>query len=423
MNSTRRGLLKASGVVTAGVLAGCIGEDGSEPAAQGNGETESLDGDGGYAAFFTLYDWTQNIAGEHMDIINPVPAGEIGHGWEPTANLQTQVAESDIFIYLDSPEFRWAQDAVESIESEGTDVVTVNALEGIDLLEFDGHDHDHGHDHDDDHHDDDHHDDDHHDDDHDDHHHDDDHDDHHHDDDHDDHHHDDHDDHHHDDHDDHHHDDDHDDHHHDDDHDDHHHDDDHDDHHHDDDHDHDHDHEHGDYDPHVWVDPVLAQTCVDNIADGLAEADPDNADDYYDNAEAYKNELQDLHEQFESALAHKHIDTLVLAGHDSFQYLAERYDFEIHSPQGVSPQDEATTSDIIDSIELVNELGISHVTYDYFESDNLAQQIVAESDAEEVATLTPAEGSTPEWNDDGWGYIEQMEEINLPTLEAALDAH
>ena len=361
MNSTRRGLLKASGVVTAGVLAGCIGEDGSEPAAQGNGDTDSPDGDGGYAAFFTLYDWTQNVAGEHMDIINPVPTGEIGHGWEPTADLQTQMAESEIFIYLDSPEFRWAQDAVESIESEGTDVVTVNALEGIDLLEFDGHDHDHGHD--------------------------DDHDDHHHDDDHDD------------------------------DHDDHHHDDDH------DDHDHDHDHEHGDYDPHVWVDPVLAQTCVDNIADGLAEADPDNADDYYDNAEAYKNELQDLHEQFESALADTHIDTLVLAGHDSFQYLAERYGFEIHSPQGVSPQDEATTSDIIDSIELVNELGISHVTYDYFESDNLAQQIVAESDAEEVATLTPAEGSTPEWNDDGWGYIEQMEEINLPTLEAALDTH
>jgi len=37
-------------------------------------------------------------------------------------------------------------------------------------------------------------------------------------------------------------------------------------------------------DPHVWLDPVLAQTEVSTIAEGLAEADPDNAEDYLENA-------------------------------------------------------------------------------------------------------------------------------------------
>jgi zinc transport system substrate-binding protein len=39
-----------------------------------------------------------------------------------------------------------------------------------------------------------------------------------------------------------------------------------------------------------------------------------------------------------------------------------------------------------------------------------------------VLPLTPIPGQTEEWADNDWGYVEVMENVNLPTLEQALDA-
>ncbi|ELY63323.1 metal ABC transporter substrate-binding protein [Natronobacterium gregoryi SP2] len=44
------------------------------------------------------------------------------------------------------------------------------------------------------------------------------------------------------------------------------------------------------------------------------------------------------------------------------------------------------------------------------------------TDADEYAPVTPAEGTTAEWNERGWGWIEQMEEVTIPSLRQALGA-
>ena len=47
-------------------------------------------------------------------------------------------------------------------------------------------------------------------------------------------------------------------------------------HHHDHDHDHEgHHHDHGEFDPHVWNDPVLMSTYAQNVAEALIKADPE----------------------------------------------------------------------------------------------------------------------------------------------------
>ncbi|MGX9854687.1 metal ABC transporter substrate-binding protein [Limimaricola variabilis] len=43
--------------------------------------------------------------------------------------------------------------------------------------------------------------------------------------------------------------------------------------------------------PHAWMSPDNAATYVDNIRDALSEADPENAETYAANAEAYKKEI------------------------------------------------------------------------------------------------------------------------------------
>ncbi|MFC4245857.1 metal ABC transporter substrate-binding protein [Natribaculum luteum] len=507
MDLSRRSVLTGTAGVAMGSLAGCLGDI----AGSSGGD------DDGYAILFALAEFTNAVGGDEFQVENPVPVGAMGHGWEPSADLQPKVADSDLFVYLDSPEFAWAQDFVANVEDGDHDVRTVDALEGIDLLQWD-HEYDDGHDHGTE----------------DDHDHDDDgalddhalshacghmegdereplsataaegdapafsqthqpyavtlesetgyvtfegepgtyafftnlqdalapvdghavhdehgvescdgiaayhvvetetgsvtlevsggagtsvtllaegvsgHDDHGSEDEHD-----------------------------------HGGEDEHDqeseeEHNHeseDDGHDHEgeeehnheseddgHDHDHGEHDPHAWIDPVHAQTMVDTITEALVDVDPDNESYYRDNAEEYKAELQELHEEFEEVVANADHDVAVLAGHDSYQYIGARYGIEFKTPVGVSPDEEPSTDEIVDLIDVIDAEEIDYVLKGTFEDDNLARTLVADSHAEEIAELTTLTSTTQEWNDEGWGYVDQMQEVNLPALRKALGA-
>lgn len=182
-------------------------------------------------------------------------------------------------------------------------------------------------------------------------------------------------------------------------------------------------HDHGNDDPHFWMDPVRAQGAVETIRDRLIEIDGDNAGTYEDNAEAYLADLADLDERFEAELADRDRDVVVVAGHNSYGYLADRYGFEIHTPQGVSPDTDASPAGIADTVDLVEREGIEYVLYDYFEGDDLARTIVEEAEsAVGTAILSSTESITEEWKSEGLDYVGQMDGINLPSLRKALGA-
>ncbi|WP_247000263.1 metal ABC transporter solute-binding protein, Zn/Mn family [Halosolutus gelatinilyticus] len=344
MKLTRRSVLQGSaGALAAGSLAGCL-----DDVASGADGVET-----GYAAFFSLWDWTREVAGDEADFENPVPIGEMGHGWEPEGDLVRDIASNDAFVYLDTPEFSWAQDAAETLEADYDTVAVIDVLAGLEgeLLAWN---HDgagerdehgeggHG------------------------------------------------------------------------------------------DHNHEHDeggeHDHGNIDPHVWVDPVLAQDLVTNIADGLADADSDAADAFADNAATYNDRLAGIDEEFSTLIDDADRDVGVLAGHNSYQYLQVRYGFELHSPIGVSPQDEPSHDEISGTIELIEQEGIDTILYDRFAAPGegdlppLAATLVEDSAATDAVPVTPIEGTLRKWADQGWGYVEQMQEINLPAFRDALGA-
>ncbi|MFG6529044.1 MULTISPECIES: zinc ABC transporter substrate-binding protein [unclassified Sulfitobacter] len=111
-------------------------------------------------------------------------------------------------------------------------------------------------------------------------------------------------------------------------HDDHGHDDhDHDDHGHDD-HGHEgHDHAHDGDDPHVWLDPRNGQLWLGQIAEALAELDPENAAQYRENAEAAQAELAVLEEDIAETLAPVK-DRPFIVFHDAYHYFEARFDIE-----------------------------------------------------------------------------------------------
>ena len=195
-----------------------------------------------------------------------------------------------------------------------------------------------------------------------------------------------------------------------------------------DEHDHEHEseeghgHEHGAMDPHFWLDPQRAAQAVGTLEATFAEMDDENAEVYADNAAAYRNQLEDLDGEIRSTVNDAPKDTLFIAGHDAFQYLEDRYGLRVESLTDLSPDDQPTPRDIERAQEIIDEHGLAHVCADPLEDQTAAEQLVEETDATEILPLTAIPGQTSEWADNGWGYVEIMENVNLNTLETALNA-
>tara|TARA_R110002049_G_scaffold10127_3_gene50341 strand:- start:44174 stop:45211 length:1038 start_codon:yes stop_codon:yes gene_type:complete len=94
---------------------------------------------------------------------------------------------------------------------------------------------------------------------------------------------------------------------------------------------HDHDthegHAHGGNDPHVWLDPRNGQLWLGQIAEALAERDPDNAKTYLDNALAAQEELARLETEITAQLAPLRGRPFIVF-HDAYHYFEARFDIE-----------------------------------------------------------------------------------------------
>ncbi|MCY3658640.1 MAG: metal ABC transporter substrate-binding protein, partial [Caldilineaceae bacterium] len=91
-----------------------------------------------------------------------------------------------------------------------------------------------------------------------------------------------------------------------------------------------HHHEHGSEDPHFWFDPPRVRAAVTGLAQVMGAADPEHAAIYAERAARYGLELEELHswiiEQVSVLSAEQRV---LVTSHDSFQYFAHLYDFEV----------------------------------------------------------------------------------------------
>ncbi|MFZ2551919.1 MAG: metal ABC transporter substrate-binding protein [Trichococcus flocculiformis] len=171
-------------------------------------------------------------------------------------------------------------------------------------------------------------------------------------------------------------------------------------------------------DPHVWLDPVLAQTEVSTIAEGLAEADPDNAEDYLENAGIYNGKLNELDKAYRAAFEGTENRTFVTQ-HAAFAYLAARYDLNQISVTGLNAEVEPSAAALATLSDYVKANNISHI---YFENNASSQtaETLAEEVGVELAVLSPLEGITEEDQKKGSDYISVMLE-NLEALKKSIN--
>lgn len=151
------------------------------------------------------------------------------------------------------------------------------------------------------------------------------------------------------------------------------------------------DHDHGHYDPHIWMDPKRAAEMAANLQAGLAQADPDHAQDYAENL----TEVAALLESWDSTLADlfrsAQEDGVEIAGlvtfHDGFQYFASAYGLPLLSAIEEEAGSEASAKEVQEITALVKEKGIPVIFTEVNGSDATAQAISRETGCA-VAQLT-----------------------------------
>jgi len=182
---------------------------------------------------------------------------------------------------------------------------------------------------------------------------------------------------------------------------------------------HDH-HDHGAFDPHAWQSLDNAVTYVDNIAAVLAEADPENAETFYQNRADYVAEIEALDAEIREIVSGLPEERrIVVTSHDAFQYFARDYGLTFLSPQGVSTESEASAQDVARLIETIRAEGVSAVFFENIADTRLLERIADETGATIGGTLYPGALSEP----DGPAptYLDMMRH-NATTLAQALSS-
>jgi zinc transport system substrate-binding protein len=171
------------------------------------------------------------------------------------------------------------------------------------------------------------------------------------------------------------------------------------------------------YDPHIWLSPVLVKQQVNNILNGLNEADPADSQYFTQNAQTYQSKLDNLNNQIKTATTNTKT-RLFVTFHEAFVYFANEYNLT-QIPIAGPFQEEPTANDIQGVINAINENHLLYVGYESLENPEIPQRIGAETSAT-LILMNPIEGLTAQDKATGKDYIILMQE-NLSNIALALN--
>lgn len=177
-------------------------------------------------------------------------------------------------------------------------------------------------------------------------------------------------------------------------------------------------HDHSGTDPHIWLDPANAGIMVDNILEGLVQADPAGKEYYTENAKKYRASLADLDGRYRDALAGAGQKHLVVS-HDAFGYMAHRYGLEQLSIRELSADSEPSPARMAEIVGLVKKYRIKYIFSETMISPAVSEAIAREAGVKTLV-LNPIDGLSEKEIAGGKSYLSIMEE-NLSNLKIACE--
>ncbi|MFB3113899.1 MAG: metal ABC transporter solute-binding protein, Zn/Mn family [Nitrosopumilaceae archaeon] len=171
-------------------------------------------------------------------------------------------------------------------------------------------------------------------------------------------------------------------------------------------------HDHSVGDPHIWLNPVMVKTQVQNIVDALVSIDPDNEKFYIQNAKSYQDKLDALDAKIKDELSPCNKD--FIAFHNAFTYFAVEYGLNQHS---IVNSNEPNIGPTLKTLETVINLAQTFdidVIFTEETVDTRTSQVIANEIGARVLVLSPIETIS-----DDSDYFLKMEN-NLSNLKEAL---
>lgn len=177
--------------------------------------------------------------------------------------------------------------------------------------------------------------------------------------------------------------------------------------------DHDHDEE---FDPHFWLDPQRVAIMLENICEGLSNADPAHSEAYRANLEAAQAQLDTYAQKWADMLSDAELSCReLITFHDGFAYLADAFGLTVLKAIEEEAGSEASAAEIREIISLIESHDIPVIFTEENGSDTTAKAIARETGIQ-TASLTmimsgTGTGLTP--------YLEAMDH-NIKTLADSL---
>jgi zinc/manganese transport system substrate-binding protein len=151
-------------------------------------------------------------------------------------------------------------------------------------------------------------------------------------------------------------------------------------------------------DPHMWMNPLNVINYVQQIRDGLSQADPAGKDIYSRNADAYIVKLQSLDQWVKSQVSQLPVQKrLLITNHDALGYFAKAYNFKIIGAIIPSVTTDASPSaqQLASLIDTIKRSGARAIFLDIGENQKLAQQIASETSVVVITNLYVESTSGP----------------------------
>ena len=165
--------------------------------------------------------------------------------------------------------------------------------------------------------------------------------------------------------------------------------------------------------PHVWLDPVLAQDICRRIAAALIRLDPEHQKDYEARRDRYLQELADLDGEIAQKASSFRVREFVCF-HPAFTYFAKRYGLKEAGVIELSPGREPTPRHLQKVVGAIKKYGLKVVFAEPQLNPRIAEVIAREAGAQ-VLLIDPVGGRPPYGED----YLKLMR-YNLSVMEEAM---
>ncbi len=176
--------------------------------------------------------------------------------------------------------------------------------------------------------------------------------------------------------------------------------------------DHDHsEHSHGDENAHAWMNLADYQIQVQNICNGLSEADSAHAEQYAENAQTYQGKVQEL-QQEAAELASQIASQPVVIFHEAYEYIVQEYGLQLAGEMNLDEERQVSAGEVADILHSIEDNHVSVVLAEELYGTDMGEMVAKQSGVKVVYldTLTRGDYSADSYLEGMRSNIEQLKE-------------